>query len=184
MVPFDFYSYCRRVRSFCTLYLQVQIRPFSTFVPTTASADFLVDIPSPRDVGSPLWASVRISPGIFASYPSDLRGDIPFQHRANQLRPALPVVPLHIRFLYVGLMLCYRLPSSVCYLPDSAESLDLPLNGRSVDFHHTNTRALLGAPPKRKRGGSQPRFPYKIKELGENLLNSTYLIASVTVELF
>lgn len=64
LVPFDFYSYCRRVRSSCTLYLQVQIRPFSTFAPTTASADFLVDIPSPCDLGSPCRASARISPGI------------------------------------------------------------------------------------------------------------------------
>ena len=81
----------------------------------------------------------------FASYPSDLRDDFPFQYRVNRFWPALPVVPPHIRFLYVGLTFCYRLPSSVCYLPDSAESLDLPLNGRSVDFHHIDTRALLGA---------------------------------------
>ena len=84
----------------------------------------------------------------FASYPSDLRDDFPFQYRVNRFWPALPVVPPHIRFLYVGLTFCYRLPSSVCYLPDSAESLDLPLNGRSVDFHHIDTRALLGAPKK------------------------------------
>lgn len=81
----------------------------------------------------------------FASYPSDLRDDFPFQYRVNRFWPALPVVPPHIRFLYVGLTFCYRLPSSVCYLPDSAESLDLPLNGRSVGFHHIDTRALLGA---------------------------------------
>lgn len=59
---------------------------------------------------------------------------------------ALPVVPPHIRFLYNGLTLCYRLPVSAFYLPDSAESLDLPLNGLSVDFHRIDTRTLQGAP--------------------------------------
>lgn len=94
--------------------------------------------------------SPQVSHMCFASYPSDLRDDFPFQYRVNRFWPALPVVPPHIRFLYVGLTFCYRLPSSVCYLPDSAESLDLPLNGRSVDFHHIDTRALLGAPRKRR----------------------------------
>ena len=92
--------------------------------------------------------SPQVSHMCFASSPSDLRDDFPFQYRVNRFWPALPVVPPHIRFLYVGLTFCYRLPSSVCYLPDSAESLDLPLNGRSVDFHHIDTRALLGAPKK------------------------------------
>jgi len=44
----------------------------------------------------------------------------------------------------------YRLPSSGRYLPNSAESIDIPLIGRSVDFQHINTRAPLGAPKKLK----------------------------------
>ena len=81
----------------------------------------------------------------FTSYPPDLRDDFPFQYGVNRFSPALPVASPRIRFLYVGLTLCYRLPSPVRCLAGSAESLDLPLNGRSVDFHHINTRALLGA---------------------------------------
>lgn len=81
----------------------------------------------------------------FTSYPSDLRNNFPVQFWVNRFQPALPVVPPQIRFLYVGLTFCYRLPSPVRCLPSSVESLDLPLNRRSVDFHHINTRALLGA---------------------------------------
>ncbi|MCB7457569.1 hypothetical protein LI117_11575, partial [Sutterella wadsworthensis] len=39
----------------------------------------------------------------------------------------------------------YRLPSSIRCLLDSAELLVLPATGRTVDFHHTITRALPGA---------------------------------------
>ncbi len=66
----------------------------------------------------------------------------------NDFWLALPIETPHIRFLFVGLAICYRLPSSDRCLPDSAESLDLPLLGRPVDFHHINTRALPGAPKK------------------------------------
>lgn len=51
----------------------------------------------------------------------------------------------HIRFLFVRLAVCYRLPSSIRCLLDSAELLVLPATGRTVDFHHTITRALPGA---------------------------------------
>lgn len=85
----------------------------------------------------------RVSHERFTFYPPDLHDDFPFQYRVNQYMPSLPVVPPHIRFLYVGLTLYYRLPSSACYLPDSAESLAFPLNAQSVDFHHINKRALL-----------------------------------------
>ena len=71
--------------------------------------------------------------------------------QVNDFRLALPIDAPRIRFLFVGLAICYRLPSSVCCLPDSAELLDLPLLGRSVDFHHINTRALTGAPKKSPR---------------------------------
>lgn len=54
----------------------------------------------------------------------------------------------HIRFLFVRLAVCYRLPSSIRCLLDSAELLVLPATGRTVDFHHTITRALPGAPKK------------------------------------
>ena len=73
----------------------------------------------------------------FASYPPEIPGDFPFQFRVNRLSPAPPVAPPHIRFLYVGLTLCYRLPSSVCCHPDSAESLDLPRNRRPMNFGGT-----------------------------------------------
>ncbi|WP_418954986.1 hypothetical protein, partial [Sutterella wadsworthensis] len=43
------------------------------------------------------------------------------------------------------LAVCYRLPSSIRCLLDSAELLVLPATGRTVDFHHTITRALPGA---------------------------------------
>ena len=43
----------------------------------------------------------------------------------------------------------YRFPSSGRYLPDSSELLDLHLIGQSVDFHHINRRAPLGAPKKK-----------------------------------
>ncbi|MCB7457229.1 hypothetical protein LI117_09830, partial [Sutterella wadsworthensis] len=46
---------------------------------------------------------------------------------------------------------CYRLPSSIRCLLDSAELLVLPATGRTVDFHHTITRALPGAPTKKQR---------------------------------
>ncbi|WP_206339928.1 hypothetical protein, partial [Sutterella wadsworthensis] len=49
-------------------------------------------------------------------------------------------------FLFVKLAVCYRLPSSIRCLLDSAELLVLPATGRTVDFHHTITRALPGAP--------------------------------------
>ena len=81
----------------------------------------------------------------FPSYLSDLRDDFPYRYWVNLSSPALPVAPPHIRFLCVRLTVCYRLPSSGRYLPDSAESLGLPPIGRPVDFHHINTRALLGA---------------------------------------
>ena len=116
------------------------LRPLLTSLSTSLRLATSVALCGHRQ-GSPQVSHMR-----FTSFPSDLRDDFPFQYRVNRFWPALPVVPPHIRFLYVGLTFCYRLPSSVCYLPDSAESLDLPLNGRSVDFHHTNTRALLGAP--------------------------------------
>uniref|UniRef100_UPI002585E3E4 hypothetical protein n=2 Tax=Sutterella TaxID=40544 RepID=UPI002585E3E4 len=41
-----------------------------------------------------------------------------------------------------------RLPSSIRCLLDSAELLVLPATGRTVDFHHTITRALPGAQKK------------------------------------
>ena len=69
--------------------------------------------------------------------------------RETARRTSLPIAPSLIRFLCVGVALCCRLSSSVRYLPDSAESQDLPLNWRSADFHHTDTRALLGAQQKR-----------------------------------
>ncbi|MCB7457459.1 hypothetical protein LI117_11000, partial [Sutterella wadsworthensis] len=46
---------------------------------------------------------------------------------------------------------CYRLPSSIRCLLDSAELLVLPATGRTVDFHHTITRALPGALSKKQR---------------------------------
>ena len=58
---------------------------------------------------------------------------------------ALPDLVPHIRFLFVRLVVCYRLPSSIRCLLDSAELLVLPATGRTVDFHHTITRALPGA---------------------------------------
>ena len=61
---------------------------------------------------------------------------------------ALPDLVPHIRFLFVRLAVCYRLPSSIRCLLDSAELLVLPATGRTVDFHHTITRALPGAPQK------------------------------------
>lgn len=61
---------------------------------------------------------------------------------------ALPDLVPHIRFLFVRLAVCYRLPSSIRCLLDSAELLVLPATGRTVDFHHIITRALPGAPLK------------------------------------
>ncbi|WP_417204236.1 hypothetical protein, partial [Sutterella wadsworthensis] len=55
------------------------------------------------------------------------------------------------------LAVCYRLPSSIRCLLDSAELLVLPATGRTVDFHHTITRALPGA-PKRKGRMENPAF--------------------------
>lgn len=94
--------------------------------------------------GSPQVSHMR-----FTSYPSDLRDAFPFQHRVNQFWPSLPVVPPQIRFLYVELTLCYQLPSSVCYLPDCAESLDLPLTAdfQHVRCLHTNENPVDEKPP-------------------------------------
>uniref|UniRef100_UPI003A8EF410 hypothetical protein n=1 Tax=Sutterella wadsworthensis TaxID=40545 RepID=UPI003A8EF410 len=49
------------------------------------------------------------------------------------------------------LAVCYRLPSSIRCLLDSAELLVLPATGRTVDFHHTITRALPGAQKEGRR---------------------------------
>lgn len=81
----------------------------------------------------------------FPSYLSDIRELLPYRYGVSRIGPILPKLPPHIRFLFVRLMVCYRLPSSVRYLPDSVELLVLPPIGRTVDFHHINTRALLGA---------------------------------------
>lgn len=64
----------------------------------------------------------------------------------------------HIRFLFVRLAVCYRLPSSIRCLLDSAELLVLPATGRTVDFHHTITRALPGAPKKARMSDSYHSF--------------------------
>ena len=114
------------------------LRPLLTSLPT--SLRLATSVAFRHRQGSPQVSHVR-----FTSYPSDLRNNFPVQFWVNRFQPALPVVPPQIRFLYVGLTFCYRLPSPVRCLPSSVESLDLPLNRRSVDFHHINTRALLGA---------------------------------------
>ena len=84
-----------------------------------------------RRHGSPQVSHMR-----FTSYLPDLRRLLPYRYGVNRTWPALPESSPLIRFLFVRLTLCYRLPSSVCYLPDSAESLVLPSIGRTVDFHH------------------------------------------------
>ena len=94
--------------------------------------------------GSPQVSHVR-----FPSYLLDLRRLSPYRYGVNRLLPALPESSPHIQFLFVRLTVCYRLPSSVCYLPDSAESLILPSIGRTMDFHHIDTRALLSTQQKR-----------------------------------
>ena len=92
----------------------------------------------------------------FPSYLLDLRRFFPYRYWVSRIWPVLPESAPLIQFLFVRLMICYRLPSSVRYLSDSAgylsdsaESLVLPPIGRTVDFHHINTRALLGAPRKK-----------------------------------
>lgn len=150
MVPFDIYSYCRRVRSSQTLHLQIQL--FGAFAPATTSTDFLSKFlrfatsvaHDGHQQGSPQVSHMR-----FTSYPSDLRDAFPFQNRVTQFWPSLPVVPPQIRFLYVELTLCYQLPSSVCYLPDCAESLDLPLTAdfQHVRCLHTNENPVDEKPP-------------------------------------
>ncbi|WP_418859930.1 hypothetical protein, partial [Sutterella wadsworthensis] len=54
------------------------------------------------------------------------------------------------------LAVCYRLPSSIRCLLDSAELLVLPATGRTVDFHHTITRALPGAQTKNRHPQGMP----------------------------
>ena len=106
----------------------------------------------------------------FPSYLSDLRDDFPYRYWVNLSSPALPVAPPHIRFLCVRLTVCYRLPSSGRYLPDSAESLGLPPIGRPVDFHHINTRALLGA-----RGVCNFSCPGQVYRWGGAIRPSSFL---------
>lgn len=131
----------------------------SALPPTTASADFLADIPRPLGFGSPFGhrqGSPQVSHMRFPSYLLDLRRLFPYRYGVNRSLPALPESSPHIQFLFVRLTICYRLPSSVCYLPDSTGSLVLPSIGRTVDFHHINTRALLSA--QRKTAPQNPRF--------------------------
>ena len=72
----------------------------------------------------------------FTSYLLNLRRPFPYRYWVNRSLTALPGSSPRIQFLFVRLTLCYRLPSSVRYLPDSVESLVLPSIGRTVDFHH------------------------------------------------
>ena len=72
----------------------------------------------------------------FTSYLLNLRRPFPYRYWVNRFMTALPGSSPHIQFLCVRLTICYQLPSSVRYLPDSAESLVLPSIGRTVDFHH------------------------------------------------
>ena len=57
----------------------------------------------------------------------------------------------------------YRFSSSGRYLPDASELLDLHPIWQSVDFHHINTRAPLGAPkksrPSKERRLNAPNYP-------------------------
>ena len=87
----------------------------------------------------------------FTSYLLNLRRPFPYRYWVNRSLTALPGSSPRIQFLFVRLTLCYRLPSSVRYLPDSVESLVLPSIGRTVDFHHqTHVRcwAHRKKPPK------------------------------------
>jgi len=84
----------------------------------------------------------------FAPYLSDLHIAFPCRYGVNWMWTALPYLVPHIRFLFVRLAVCYRLPSSIRCLLDSAELLVLLATGRTVDFHHTITHSLPGAPQK------------------------------------
>ena len=105
------------------------LRPLLTSLPTSLGLSASVALRHRQ--GSP-----RVSHMRFTSYLPDLRRLLPYRYGVNRSLPALPESSPRIRFLFVSLTLCYRLPSSVCYLPDSAESLVLPSIGRTVDFHH------------------------------------------------
>ena len=114
-----------------------QIRPFGslllwpllTSLPT--SLRLTASVASRHRQGSPQVSHMR-----FASYLLNLRRPFPYRYWVNRSWTALPESSPRIQFLFVRLTLCYRLPSSVRYLPDSAESLVLPSIGRTVDFHH------------------------------------------------
>ena len=120
--------------------------------------------------GSPQVSHMR-----FPSYLLDLRRFFPYRYWVSRIWPVLPESAPLIQFLFVRLMICCRLPSSVRYLSDSAELLVLPPIGRTVDFHHINTRALLGAPKKQE--------PCQIFFLSDRALEvSRYLDSRFTAE--
>ena len=128
------------------------LRPLLTSLPTSLGLSASVALRHRQ--GSPQVSHMR-----FTSYLPDLRRLLPYRYRVNRFWPALPESSPLIRFLFVRLTLCYRLPSSVCYLPDSAESLVLPSIGRTVDFHHqSHVRCWAHQKepplPKSGRGGS------------------------------
>lgn len=146
MVPFDIYSYCRRVRSSQTLHLQIQL--FGAFAPATTSTDFLskflrfatsVILRGHRH-GSALVSHIRST-----SNQPDLRLDFPFQYWVNREWPAFLVAPPLIRFLYIGLSLCYQFPPPVCYLPASVKLLDLPQEQAISGLSQHNHRCAASA---------------------------------------
>lgn len=104
----------------------------------------------------------------FPSYLLDIRRFFPYRYWVSRIAPVPPESAPHILFLFVRLMVCYRLSSSVCYLSDSAESLVPPPIGRTVDFHHINTRALLGAHKKRQLFEKSEKLPKKEIEERKN----------------
>lgn len=120
-----------------SLQRQTQIRPLSTFSHTTVATDFLVDIPSPCDVGRPLRALAWSPPRITASWS---KWQLFVSVRLTEFQPALSVIPLHVRCSYVELTFCRLLLSTVCYLHNSTESLNLPLQERLLDVHYINTK--------------------------------------------
>lgn len=136
-IHFDF-RYCRRLGD-TSRTLLTNSDLVLRIAPTMTSADSLCDIPRPFGFGS-LAASTKGLPRYhtlcFPPYLPDLRELLPYRYWVNRLLPTLPKFPPPIRFLFVRPAFRYRLPSSICYLLDSAELLVLPPIGRTVDFHH------------------------------------------------
>ena len=99
--------------------------------------------------------SPQVSHMCFAPYLPDLRASLPEQLWVNRSLPTLPRYTPHIRFLFVRLVLCYRLPPSRSLPPPTCRvASPSPVRADSGLSPHRHTCAA-------GRTKTKPRLPWK-----------------------